>query len=120
MKKEVKELWCKALRSGEYKKCKERLKKGAKRCCLGVLTEVYCKEHNMTWDDLVKKEKFTFPNTVLCNTVIDWVELNNNESPFSPIIVYVNPLRLIDSLAGVNDYTSSNFRTIANIIEKQL
>jgi len=50
MKKKIMEKWVKALRSGKYKQCREKLcavsgKTGAESyCCLGVLTDLYLKE----------------------------------------------------------------------------
>ena len=41
MKKELKDNWVKALRSGEYKQGRGQLCMDEKYCCLGVLCEVY-------------------------------------------------------------------------------
>lgn len=40
MNKVIKTKWINALRSGRYKQCKGRLKKGDGYCCLGVLAKV--------------------------------------------------------------------------------
>ncbi len=59
MKKEVADKWVAALRSGEYQQCQSRLRDadvkegsgaeqitpGARFCCLGVLCDLYAKEH---------------------------------------------------------------------------
>ncbi len=61
--KVVKKLWIKALRSGEYKQDTGSLKTSSNGfCCLGVLTDIYCKNyylndeyiHNM--DELLNNE----------------------------------------------------------------
>lgn len=44
MKKEVMEIWVKALRSGEFGQTKERLKDDVGHCCLGVLCTLAPKE----------------------------------------------------------------------------
>lgn len=40
MNKDVKDLWVKALRSGEYKQGKKSLQHGEEFCCLGVLCQI--------------------------------------------------------------------------------
>ena len=50
MKKDIKEKWVKALRSGEYKQGKYVLRSQADEyCCLGVLCDLFVKEHNLEW-----------------------------------------------------------------------
>lgn len=39
-----------ALRSGEYKQCNDRLHDGERFCALGVICDVYAKEHGLRWD----------------------------------------------------------------------
>lgn len=45
MKPDIAKKWTEALRSGEYEQCTLQLKKGEGFCCLGVLTDLYIKEH---------------------------------------------------------------------------
>ena len=49
MKKRIRELWIKALRSGKYKQTRHRLKKAGKYCCLGVLCDLAAKEGIGKW-----------------------------------------------------------------------
>jgi hypothetical protein len=71
MKKNIMTKWVKALRSGKYKQCREKLctvdgKTGAESyCCLGVLTDLYLKErkrqkkgHGIEYFDTFTKEFF--------------------------------------------------------------
>ncbi len=57
MKEKIKTLWTEALRSGEYKQGQEQLKTDAakghkdKFCCLGVLTDLYCKDKGVSWEE---------------------------------------------------------------------
>jgi hypothetical protein len=37
----AKEVWCEALRSGEFKQGKKWLKRGSRYCCLGVAREIF-------------------------------------------------------------------------------
>lgn len=39
LKSKIKKAWIKALRSGEYKQCRNKLKDGESYCCLGVLND---------------------------------------------------------------------------------
>ena len=56
MKPEIKKLWVDALRSGEYKQAREVLRTngGTSFCCLGVLTDLYCKSNNKAWYDAMQ------------------------------------------------------------------
>ena len=49
MNQEIKKRWIEALRSGEYQQGKESLFHCGKFCCLGVLTDLYIKEHGLQW-----------------------------------------------------------------------
>jgi len=59
MNKDWKTKWTEALRSGEYEQAEGRLHvKPAGdvvggHCCLGVLTDVYCKETGRTWEEVL-------------------------------------------------------------------
>jgi hypothetical protein len=50
MNPEVKAKWVAALRSGEYEQGVEALKAGDAFCCLGVLCDLYAKQHNVPFD----------------------------------------------------------------------
>lgn len=47
MNQEVKEKWITALESGEFKQGKEYMCKEGSYCCLGVLSELYAREHGV-------------------------------------------------------------------------
>ncbi len=54
MNQKVKELWVKALRSGEYQQGKEHLRKDGQYCCLGVLCDLAIKAgllYGVDWID---------------------------------------------------------------------
>lgn len=54
VKKEIKTLWTDALRSGEYEQGSGSLKAvdcTPKFCCLGVLTDLYRKDKDVSWED---------------------------------------------------------------------
>jgi hypothetical protein len=50
MREEIKNIWIKALKSGEYKQTTENLKRGSNYCCLGVLCDIVKDEVNGEWD----------------------------------------------------------------------
>lgn len=47
VKDAIKKLWQKALRSGEYKKTRFNLCRNGRYCALGVLCDLYAKEHSL-------------------------------------------------------------------------
>lgn len=63
MKPEIKALWVAALRSGEYIQVQEQLRKTddaedvVGHCCLGVLTDLYCKANHVSWLDALRYER---------------------------------------------------------------
>ena len=111
MNPEIKKRWVEALRSGEYRQGKIRLKGSSGFCCLGVLTDLYLKETNQDWTYCLKQNLYQFSNSshLLCDEVMEWAELKNN-----------NPSVIIDnnetSLAKLND-SNLDFLEIASLIE---
>lgn len=51
MRKEIKDRWVEALRSGEYQQGQKTLKHGESFCCLGVLCDLHSKEVGGSWAD---------------------------------------------------------------------
>ena len=51
MKKEIKDRWVEALRSGDYQQGERALKEGENFCCLGVLCDLHAKEVGGSWAD---------------------------------------------------------------------
>lgn len=115
MKKEIKEKWLTALRSGEYQQTKGVLQCGGKYCCLGVLSDIYAKENDVQWQkgetDSVKC-RLHHNTEVMPLEVIKWAGLSD-----------MNPLVRVQGfdkpLAEINDEGMS-FLEIADIIEQQL
>lgn len=123
---EVKDKWLKALRSGEYKQGKGALKTNDdKFCCLGVLCDLYQKEHEEAkWVDSTDKNLSEGTNKDLfedghgsvragipTDAVIRWAgmkEPNPKVGSFGG-----------STLAKLND-NGSTFDEIADLIEKYL
>jgi hypothetical protein len=51
MDPEVKAKWLVALRDPETKQTKGCLRRGDSFCCLGVLSDIYAKEHGIEWEE---------------------------------------------------------------------
>ena len=105
MDPDIKTLWVEALRSGNYPKGREYLKKGGKFCCLGVLCEVAGLEQE-TWAD--GEVKFA--------TAHDWssTDLPQDFADEVGIDDY-----WCDYLMGENDYLAT-FGELADVIEEYL
>ena len=112
MNEQVKEKWLSALRSGDYKQTQLKLHTDDGFCCLGVLCDLYGKEHNVEWklaeDDYSNNYEFQEEPERLPLFVIEWAGVKND-----------NPEICETSLAELND-TGSTFNEIADLIEKHL
>lgn len=122
MNPEIKKLWIEALNSDEYTQTQGRLRTSEGFCCLGVLTDLYAKDHNQEWnldeDGYYSFEHFkgsiplNLEESVLPTCVMVWSGLNS-----------VNPYSL-NSNTDMNTYLSDlndggySFKRIAKIIEK--
>ena len=110
MKEVVKDMWLQALRSGHYKQGKGYLCSDGEYCCLGVLCDI------AAMHGIIVKEKLDYYgnfNEVLPKKVMKWAGLEDE-----------NPTVLFEdcdvNLAELNDGISCSFKSIANIIEKQI
>ncbi len=118
----IKQKWVEALRSGEYKQTKSKLHDDEGFCCLGVLCDLYRKEHNdsITWklvkDDIFKIVfQFNDNEGIPPKIVREWAGIENSiDDDNNPYGSY-NEKR--DSLVNDND-TGKTFEEIAQIIEE--
>jgi hypothetical protein len=127
MNPEVKTKWLAALRDPEAKQTKGCLRDNNGFCCLGVLTDIYLKEHDKVWLYDYTNTGFHFEGEtdVLPKEVQKWAGLKNILG--TPLTipeglnteVYVDPETGTVGLAELND-TGSTFAEIADIIEAQL
>ena len=124
MRLEIKNLWLKALTSGEYKQTTGALRTKSGYCCLGVLCDIYRKEtgkgrwrlsgianHQHFVDIATGKSRISMLPTL----VAKWAGLVSNESDHhvSPSVT-ISGIRV--SLASLND-NGSKFSEIAGVIE---
>ena len=110
MKQEIKDLWVKALRSGEYVQGRQRLRNLKDECCcLGVLCDLYLletgknsweREGDNSWGFGAAKHVAYTPGGVL-----GWAGLSPQAE---------------DDLVTLNDSKKQSFEQIAYYIEKHL
>lgn len=126
MKKQIKKLWVKALRSGEYAQTRNKMcsVRGNSFCCLGVLQELYIQDQykkgntHIGWENDKEKsfDGLLFngeESTILDNKVVKWAGLKRKD----PLIKYNSKKQ---TLVYLNDDKKLNFKQIADIIEEQL
>lgn len=114
MNKQVKALWLKALRSGEYAQGRERLLTEEENgehsfCCLGVLCDLYSRKTGQQWEKRLNTWDgypvfFLGVHTMPPLEIDKWSELDSDAQ---------------DKLAGMNDKGKS-FKAIAKWISRNL
>lgn len=108
MNKIIKERWISALNSGEYKQGKGVLRSADNRyCCLGVLCDIYSKEHNVEWEQDGNYEILD-NGYLLPKEVVLWSEMNTDVGAYDDSNY---------ALTTDND-SGKTFDEIAKIIEK--
>jgi hypothetical protein len=112
MKINIAKKWAKALRGGQYRKARHCLRNKRGFCCLGVLTDLYIKEHKKEWDYNLENKQYSFMRSYnfLPKEVVKWAGMRNEFGEF-----YVNKEKRI-SLYEENDKGKS-FSEIADIIQ---
>ena len=150
MKEKIKTLWTEALRSGEYEQGQEQLKTDAaeghkdKFCCLGVLTDLYCKDKGVSWEEATELARCpedynpTQAISYMPECVASWAGFLETElSDQGDDGLDVHLMQLEDeeryykynssNAANINDtymrnprQTHGSFDDIANLIEKNL
>ncbi len=103
MNPKVKRLWVEALRSGEYRKAKYRLRDRDRFSVLGVLCDVYLQEVGRSWNMFSSRNPVELPWEVMA-----WACLVSPDPSLGSV--------RISELA----HWGYSFRTIANLIEAHL
>ncbi len=113
MKQRVKKKWLQALRSGKYVQADGSLRENADSfCCLGVLCDLYAKEHGKRWK-FDARYSFGGEEAYPPSDVLTWAGLDNKKGGS---VVIGNKRR---QLANHND-NGASFEDIADAIECQL
>lgn len=117
LKPSVKTMWVNALRSGEYKQGRGRLRtENNEFCCLGVLCNLHAQAHPKFARTQLKPSQYDRAEGLPTNTVLDWAGINNS-SDWANKAVSINNEKL--GLACHNDQ-GRTFEEIAKAIEEQL
>jgi hypothetical protein len=113
MNKEIKAKWVKALRSGQYKQGRNKLRSANNEfCCLGVLCNLHAEAHPEI------AAQHTNPRSYIGNTQMPPTQV----CLWANIYIWGNPYATGDvllTLATMND-TGKSFKEIADFIEKEL
>ena len=129
MDNRVKALWLNALRSGEYKQGKQALRSADNKfCCLGVLCDLYVKEHGLEWmydDDynpFIPPEHYNFilNEGAACynyphDKVFEWAGMGEEDDK---IPQKLRPNKKSTHLYCLNDWEDYTFEQIADVIEE--
>jgi hypothetical protein len=79
MKKDIKELWVKALRSGEFKQCIGHLESNGKYCALGVLAALAMLDGYCTFKPDKGFGRFDNKYKTLSYTIMEWAGIASDE-----------------------------------------
>jgi hypothetical protein len=135
MNPEVKQKWIDALRSGDYEQGSEKLRGVNGYCCLGVLCDIYAREHDTQWEfrgyDELSDESNPHPmdywyfddqSEFLPKIVMNWAGLKTH-NPSVRVDIEDNfgddNSFYTDEIANVND-SGYTFMDLSKIIEQQL
>lgn len=117
----IKQKWIEALESDQYIQARSALKTKHGYCCLGVLCDLYMKEHPETsWQER-GSDLYVFVDSTaqdmntydLPDKVVKWAEIPHG----NPIVKTDRGER---PLANVNDWLRKPFKEIAKMIRKSL
>lgn len=127
MKKNVAEKWIKALLSKKYKQgrnaLKYKIKHGTRHCCLGVLCELYQKDHKRKLPTSTSTDRFNMdiPRGAKFTTFADCgIDLPEKVMKWAGMRSEVGFIRSTgENLATMND-EKVGFKKIADIIEDRM
>lgn len=111
MKKEIADLWVKALRSGEYKQGKYRLEHNGRFCCLGILCKLAGPEIAPRSETALQAVYYDGQTSSLPDSVMEWSGMSTREGGLPPSA---------DGwpFLSVHNDSGTPFPEIADLIEK--
>lgn len=135
MKEDIKDIWVKALRSGEYKQTRNYLRQGDSFCCLGVLCDLAIKNGVDVTVNEGSHSRFYYydgSHEGIPDSVVEWSGFSPRPSgianegqmlaPDGEYISFISRGSVIDKqevcLSVLNDNYDLNFDQIADVIEK--
>lgn len=116
MKENIKDLWIKALRSGEFRQCKNRLEANGKYCALGVLAALALTESQCSWN---KGGRYDGKRYSLSAGIMHWAGIAQSDDRYltkSAGKVEFKIKGKVTTIADLND-SGMSFTQIAAIIE---
>lgn len=116
MKKNIKNLWVKALRSGEFAQTQGQLELNGSYCALGVLSALALINGICTFDERSDGGRFDNRRTTLSYNVMNWAGIRNYLVQGAGLVKFVEKGKE-SSIAELND-EGCDFIEIANLIEK--
>lgn len=119
MNQDVKRKWVRALKSGKFEQTVEALKDNEGYCCLGVLCELYQKEHPQTsfkWTWYEDRYHFGKEQSYLPKAVQKWAGLKDSD----PFIMFDDYGLGVTKASDANDHDEMTFEEIAEAIKKNL
>lgn len=124
MNPEIKKQWATALRSGNYKQGEYQLKRKDEYCCLGVLCDIYQKEHGQDacWNGnaFATIGEKTDKLTVLPIDIMKWSGLEHERGARVEIENEIAHLTSHNDGAFLSYGGKKSFAQIADAIEEQL
>lgn len=108
MRLEVAQLWCEALRSGEFIQGKGFLDKGRSHCAMGVLVNLAMTLGVCDYQSVKDKGAFDNETGRIPKSVQEWAEMYGQNGEIKGEFV---------TLSGMNDVFDYTFTEIADIIE---
>jgi hypothetical protein len=126
MKKTIAEKWVKALRSGKYKQGQEVLhhKENDKNtyCCLGVLCDLYQQDRRSKKKKMLDVDNeyctvtYDGADTLLPDVVREWAGMKTENGSWDD----TNDTNANANLVYLNDEDRKTFKSLANVIEKNV
>lgn len=112
--------WVKALRSGEYRQCKDHIKKNNSYCCLGVACNIIPISFEAGYDELPNEARAYYdldadPELEVPQSVID--KFIKRQKKNKKKYLYIFSELLNTSAVDLNDRIGFNFDEIADCIE---
>lgn len=112
MNPEIKAKWVEALRSGEYKQARIRLRTADGFCCLGVLCDLHARETKGEWVERRASFFYDGQRVFLPQKVADWAGL----AGLDPVVLAGGRSHHLSKLNDVG----TPFSAIADYIEREL
>ena len=122
MNENIKKLWIKALRSGEFKQCRGHLAKDGKYCALGVLSVLALMEGECSYNEEAGIGRFDNRRFRLSYNVMKWAGIAQEDERFldpNELGVLIKIKNKETSILELND-SGESFKDIASIIEMYL